>query len=227
MKGLLIVGCGPDGSGKTTQIARLATKLRSQGFAVTQTREPGGCHIGSQMRKILLDADNANLDLRAELLLYGADRAQHVSEIIMPALERGDIVLCDRFRDSTVAYQGARGHRLADIEWVNEFSTRGLVPDLTLLFDLPVEEGLRRSLARHSGCRLEARFELEEIKYHDRVREIFNEIANDNPHRYRVIDSMKSIEEVASDVSDVVDYYLLSQAIAANNDQKDYTISQL
>ena len=181
---------GIEGSGKTTQIGLLAAWLREQGREVVLTREPGGCDIADAVRAILLDSTNSAMKPRTELLLYAAARAQHVEEIVRPALERGAVVLCDRFTDATIAYQGGgRGLDLQLIENLNGVAAGDCRPDLTLLLDLPVEAGLGRALARiaaTSGER-EDRFEQESLAFHHRVREGYLELARREPRRFRVV----------------------------------------
>ena len=182
---------GIEGCGKTTQIRRLADKLTGMGIPVIVTREPGGCPIADTIRGILLDADNRDMKPETELLLYAAARAQHVQQVIRPALESGSTVLCDRFFDATVAYQGY-GRRLDTklIRQLNEVATGGLVPDLTVLLDCPVETGLGRAISRINatdGLR-EERFELESIEFHQRVRDGYLRLAADEPERFTIID---------------------------------------
>ncbi len=190
---------GVEGSGKTTQIRRLAEALRLRGHSVCTTREPGGCPIADAIRSILLDPAHGKMAPRAELLLYAAARAQHVAEVIRPALERGEIVLCDRFTDATIAYQGfGRGLERDLISHLNDLASGGLVPDLTLLLDLPVEEGLRRALERNAlddGMR-EGRFEQEALAFHNRVREGYHHLAA-TESRFRVVDALGPEDEVA------------------------------
>jgi dTMP kinase len=191
---------GPEGSGKTTQLARAADYLRAQGLTVLQTREPGGTPLADRIREVLLDAANTGLTPSAELLLYAAARAQHVVEKIKPALQRGEVVLCDRFADSTLAYQGyARGLDLNLVAQVNLFATGGLEPDLTLLFDLPVEVGLARAGARAKHLpdeQREDRFEREEIAFHQRLRDGYLHLAKAHAERFRVIDAAADVDAV-------------------------------
>ena len=189
--GFFITFEGVEGCGKTTQLRLLKERLEAAGERVTATREPGGCPIADQMRAILLDAGNSAITPLSELLLYAAARAQHVREVIAPALERGEIVLCDRFTDATVAYQGhGRGLDLATIGQLNGLATGGLEPRLTLLIDCPVQVGLSRALARieaGSGAR-EERFELESVRFHERVRAGYLSLAAAFPERFLVVD---------------------------------------
>ena len=189
--GFFITFEGVEGCGKTTQLRLLKERLEAAGERVTATREPGGCPIADQMRAILLDAKNSAITPLSELLLYAAARAQHVREVIVPALERGEIVLCDRFTDATVAYQGhGRGLDLGTIGQLNRLATGGLEPRLTLLIDCPVQIGLSRALARieaGSGAR-EERFELESVRFHERVRAGYLSLAAAFPERFLVVD---------------------------------------
>lgn len=189
--GFFITFEGIEGCGKTTQLRLLKERLEAAGARVTATREPGGCPIADQMRAILLDANNSAITPLAELLLYAAARAQHVQEVIVPALERGFVVLCDRFTDATLAYQGhGRGLDLAVIGQLNGLATGALQPALTVLIDCPVEVGLSRALARieaTSGAR-EERFELESVRFHERVREGYLALAAAFPERFVVVD---------------------------------------
>ena len=182
---------GIEGCGKSTQLLRLADYLRSRGVEVFSTREPGGCPIADQIRAVLLDADNAQMVPSAELLLYAAARAQHVSEMIVPALTRGAIVLCDRFSDATRAYQSfGRGLPRTLIEQLNEIACGDTNPQLTVLIDCPVPVGLGRAKARieaSSGPR-EERFELEAFSFHERVRNGYLTLAAESPDRFVVID---------------------------------------
>lgn len=189
---------GIEGSGKSTQLARLAQQLKTSGHAVTVTREPGGCPIADRVRAILLDAENGALTPMAELLLYAAARAQHVAEIVVPALNAGHIVLCDRFTDATVAYQGyGRGLDHTVIAELNRLATGSLRPDLTVLVDCPVEVGLARAMARINSCQgaREERFELESLQFHQRVRNGYLELAEREKDRCIVIDGSGSITE--------------------------------
>lgn len=173
-QGFFITFEGVEGSGKTTQVRRLADRLRSTGYRVVTTREPGGCPIADAVRSILLNPRHTELVPRAELLLYAAARSQHVDEVIVPALADGAIVLCDRFTAATLAYQGAgRGVDRSLIEHLNRLACEDLKPDLTLLFDLAAEIGLQRALSRNQTQQLdhEGRFECEALAFHQRVRQ--------------------------------------------------------
>ncbi|MBE0502669.1 MAG: dTMP kinase [Desulfuromonadales bacterium] len=205
----LITCEGIEGSGKSTQILNLATHLRNQGREVIVTREPGGCPIADDIRRILLDPANQQLCPTAELLLYAAARAQHVEEVIRPALAKGAIVLCDRYIDATIAYQGfGRGLDLALIDQLNQVASSGLLPDLTLLFDLPVETGLGRALARNAvALENEGRFEAESLAFHQRVRDGYLQGASQSA-RFSIIDATGTPEQVSERMTRRVDAFL-------------------
>lgn len=205
-KGVFITFEGIEGSGKSTQISLLAEYLSANGRLVRLTREPGGTSIGDQIRKILLDPANCGLVPEAELMLYAAGRAQHLSEVIRPALDEGYIVLCDRFSDATLAYQGfGRGLARGVIEWLDRIVTAGMRPDITILLDIDADVGLGRARGRNNLSGLsESRFEDEEIAFHRRVRAGYLALAEEEPGRIRVIDAMRSIGEVQFDIRSVV-----------------------
>ncbi len=185
---------GVEGSGKSTQLARAAAKLRKRGRDVLETREPGGTEIGRKIRDILMDVSHAHLDPAAEWLLLEADRRQHVIETIRPALKRGAFVLCDRYSDSTTAYQAAgRGLDPAAVEFVDAIARDGLPPDLTLVYDMAPGEGLARAHARDGGT---GRFEAAEAGFHERVRLGFLEIARREPGRVRIIPAAGTEDQV-------------------------------
>lgn len=195
---------GGEGSGKTTQIKLAAGWLRERGTPVLATAEPGGTPLGRKIREILLNRGSWTIGAEAELLLFAAARAQHVEEAILPALERGEWVLCDRFADATLAYQGfGRGLDVAFIRTLNDFSAQALKPEMTLLFDLPVEVGLARAKKRVSGVRPDAaedRFEQEERAFHGRIREGYLFLAAAEPERFRIIDGAGSVETIHREV---------------------------
>lgn len=204
---------GIEGSGKTTQLLRLQEHLRNSGHQVAVTREPGGCRIADAIRTLLLDPGNDSIVPQAELLLYSAARAQHVAEFILPALEQGKIVVCDRFADATTVYQGAgRGLDMAQIETVNRFASKGLIPDLTLLLDHPVEEGLQRARLRNRSVSLESegRFEQEPFAFHRRIRQGYLDLAM-REERFRVIDGCGHEDAVAERVAGAVDLFMASR----------------
>lgn len=199
--GYFITFEGVEGSGKTTQIRMLAERLQAHGYRVSVTREPGGCPISDKVRAILLDAENLLMAPLTELLLYAAARAQHVHEVIVPSLERGEIVLCDRYCDATVAYQnGGRGIDRAIIDSLNNLACQGVTPDLTILIDCDPALGLERARQRieaTSGPR-EERFELEALAFHQRVRAAYLELADIGAHRFLVINGDDSIDGISS-----------------------------
>ena len=192
---------GPEGGGKTLQTARLGALLRQQGYPVLQTREPGGTPIGNQVRAILSDLQNTAMRPRTEILLFQASRAQLVEEIIRPHLASGGIVLCDRYADSTLAYQGY-GHQfdLEQLRLLIEFATGGLKPDLTLFLDVEVEEGLRRKVSGGEWNRLDAYA----VEFHQRVRAGFFALAQAEPGRWVRIDAAQAPEEVEAEVRKTV-----------------------
>ena len=198
---------GIEGCGKTTQLQLLAHRLEGRGHLVTITREPGGCPIADQIRSILLDAENRSIVPLAELFLYAAARAQHVSEVVAPALEAGRIVLCDRFTDATIAYQGyGRELDLSVISQLNSLATAGIGPHLTLLLDCPAETGLSRAMSRiesTTGAR-EERFEQESLLFHKRVRDGYLELARKEPKRFVTIDAAAGISETGEAIAAAV-----------------------
>ena len=204
---------GGDGSGKTTQLKALESHLIARGKSCRSTREPGGTSLGEFIRRVLLDVGKPPITSPTELFLYLADRAQHIHEVIAPALERGQIVLCDRHTDSTLAYQGyGRGIDLGLLRSLNDIASRGIKPDLTLLFDCPVEIGLSRTAQRKfqaaSGPN-EDRFEREKIEFHERVRAGFLELARAEPERFRIIDAARPAAEVTQEMKNLIDRELL------------------
>ena len=211
MPGAFITFEGIEGSGKSTQISRLLSYLTEQRLKVTLTREPGGTPIGDQLRKVLLDPANRLLDPTAELLLYAAGRAQHLREVIQPALAEGRIVLCDRFSDATIAYQGyGRGLPVQVIRELDRIVTSGLRPKLTVLLDLPAEAGLGRARGRNTdqGLHGEARFENEGLAFHNRVRNGYLQLAREEPDRIRIVDASRNPDEIQMDVRRVADEVL-------------------
>lgn len=189
---------GPEGSGKSTQISRIATWFREQGRSCVVTKEPGGTPISDRIRAILLDSAATGMDALTELLLYAASRRQHVVEVIRPAIERGEVVFCDRYTDATIAYQGyGRLLDLDRLQTLNAWATGGVKPDLTLLFDLNEEKGLARAHVRNAGMDVdEGRFELEDLRFHRRVREGYLSLAAAEPDRFVTIDADGTIDEV-------------------------------
>lgn len=193
---------GSEGSGKSSQQAQLAEYLRGRGVPLLVTREPGGTEIGEQVRAILSDLKNTAMHPRSEILLFQASRAQLVEQVIRPHLEKGGVVLCDRYADSTIAYQGY-GYQLVDLRVLREivsFATGGLQPDLTLLLDLDVEEGLRRRLHGGEWNRLDAY----ELAFYQRVRQGYHEMARAEPDRWVMIDAGKPPDQVQTAIRSVI-----------------------
>lgn len=200
--GLFIVFEGGEGAGKSTQVAELAGHLRSAGSRVVLTREPGGVPSAEAIRSILLDPNNDQLTDRAEALLFAAARAEHVAHLIRPALQRGDVVICDRFIDSSVAYQGvARDLGVDQVADLSAWATGGLLPDLTIVLDIsPVEGLVRAGNASDSPDRMES----ESLSFHQRVRQAYLDRAAASPARYLVIDANLPADAVAARVSQAV-----------------------
>jgi dTMP kinase len=195
---MLITLEGPEGSGKTSQIRPLTEWLSAQGLVVFSTREPGGTSIGEQIRHVIHDLKNTEMNPRTEALLYQAARAQIVAEVLRPRLEAGEIVICDRYYDSTLAYQGY-GHQvipLDELRQVIRFATGGLTPDLTILLDLEVETGLGRKGSQDEWNRLDAYT----VDFHRRVRAGYHELLRQEPARWRVVDALQSREKVQQDL---------------------------
>ena len=194
---------GPEGSGKTTAVKAAVAKLQELGYEVVQTREPGGTPIAEQIRNVILDKANTTLDPRTEALLYAASRRQHLVEKVWPAIKAGKIVICDRYLDSSLAYQGgARGLGVDNILNVNLFATENTYPDLTLLFDIKPELGLER-IAKNADREVN-RLDLEKIDFHNKVRQTFLDLSKRYPDRYVVIDASKSKEEVQKATMDAI-----------------------
>ena len=197
---------GPEGSGKTTAVNYAVNKLEEMGYQIVRTREPGGTPIAEQIRNVILDKANTAMDKRTEALLYAASRRQHLVEKVWPALKEGKIVICDRYLDSSLAYQGgARGLGIDNILNINLFATENTWPDLTLLFllfDIEPEIGLARIAA--NANREVNRLDLEKLEFHKTVRNTFLELAKRYPERFVIIDASKSQEEVAKATLDVM-----------------------
>lgn len=187
---------GPEGSGKTTAVEAAVKALQEKGYEIVRTREPGGTPIAEQIRNVILDKANTSMDPRTEALLYAASRRQHLVEKVWPALKEGKIVICDRYLDSSLAYQGgARGLGVDKVLNVNLFATENTWPDLTLLFDIKPEVGLARIASNAS--REVNRLDLEKLEFHNKVRDTFLALAKKYPDRYVIIDASQSREEVA------------------------------
>ncbi len=193
---------GPDGSGKSTQINYLAKALRARGYSVVVTREPGGTDISDQVREVIMKMKNTAMHPRTEILLFQASRAQHVEELIRPHLLRGEIVLCDRFADSTMAYQGyGHGTELTILGQIVNFATGGLKPDLTILFDIDVEDGLNR---RQSSGGEWNRLDDYQLAFHRRVRDGYLKMAAAEPRRWLILNASLDRDEVKSNLIDSV-----------------------
>ncbi len=198
MKGFFITIEGPEGAGKTTQISLLKEYLETKGYKVVLTREPGGTPIAESLRQILKyhDGDEVISD-KAELLLFAAGRSQHITNVIKPAVEKGQIILCDRFVDSTTAYQGyARGQNLEKLKMINEYSIGDNMPILTLLLDLTTETSYKRTNKRIDNEGDVDRFETAGFAFHEKVRNGFLEIAHNAPKRVKIIDADNNIENI-------------------------------
>jgi len=213
---LFITFEGVEGSGKTTQIKRLKKYLKQKRIPCFNTREPGGTPIGEKIRKILLNRDHREMVPLAELFLYEAARAQHVREMVNPLLKKRGVILCDRFCDASVAYQG--NGRKVDLRLVgelNRIASEGVRPDMTLLLDCPSDVGLERALRRNQQKRSnkEDRFEREKIRFHYRVRRGYLSIAKKEPHRVKVIDTRQGEEKVFEEIRKAVDELLGSRGV--------------
>jgi len=206
---------GPEGSGKSTQARILSARLRSMGLDALDSVEPGGTPIGMQIRRVLLDSKNHDLCPTAELLLMFAARAQNVDQWILPALAAGRIVISDRFTDSTLVYQGvARGLGAEVVYDVDRIACRGLTPDLTLVIDIDTETGLARAHKRSAQTGdIETRLDQESLAFHRKVRAAYHQLAEDEPHRVRLIDGNRTEAEVAADV-----WRAVEPLIAANKE---------
>lgn len=211
-KGLFITFEGVEGCGKTTQVKMISDRLTAMGYQIVLTREPGGCPIANKIRGILLDAENVALVPKTELLLYAASRAQHIAEVIQPALDKGYIVLCDRYADSTTSYQGyGRGLDMELIKQLRDIATGGLNPVATVLYDLDPVIGVNRSMKRlnaSSGAD-ESRFEQEAMAFHQRVRSGFLDMAEQEPERFVIVEGAngeyeKNIEEMHEETFDKI-----------------------
>jgi dTMP kinase len=188
---------GPEGSGKTSQIKAAAEFLRQAGYSIVTTREPGGTAIGDQIRTVLMNLENTSLHPRAEILLFLAARAQHVEELIRPQTKAGQVVLCDRFSDSTLAYQGyGHDYDLGLLRRLLDFSTNGLWPDLTLLLDVDPAVGLARKRSSSEWTRMDALT----LAFHQRVRTGFLELAQSEPQRWTVLDASRPLDQVQADI---------------------------
>lgn len=202
-RGLFITFEGPDGSGKTTQIDRLKTFIENKGYDAILTREPGGTAIGEKLREIVLDKNYMEMDYMTEALLYAAARAQHVAQVIKPALEAGRTVICDRFMDSSIVYQGY-GRKLGDcVRIINEYAVRGCFPDITFLLKVDPEIGKGRIKTDDQD-----RLELEKLDYHKEVFQAYEELEKKYPERMIGIDAGRSIDEISREIQEHIDRLL-------------------
>ncbi len=218
-QGIFITFEGIEGCGKSTQAKRLGKALVRMGIAHVMTLEPGGTAIGRHVRRVLLDSRNKALMPLAELMLYAADRAQHVQEIIKPALRTGKWVICDRFSDATVVYQGAaRGQDRNLIRLLNKVVTQGIRPHLTFLLDCPVEVGLRRALGRN--MKGQDRFEKEAVSFHLKVREGYLDLARKDKKRFVILDAKASRKEIEAEIIRHVDRFLRRNGIAESREHR-------
>ena len=194
---------GPEGSGKTTVLNQI-NKLLSENYNVISTREPGGVSTGEEIRNILLDGEN--IDIRTEALLFAASRREHLVEKVIPALKNNKVVLCDRYIDSSLAYQGhARGIGIEEVKKINEFAINGLYPDLTIYLDIDAEVGRERILKNQ---RSQNRLDKETLTFHQKVIEGYKTLIKTNPERFKVIDATQNIESVVSDTYEIILSYL-------------------
>jgi dTMP kinase len=207
---------GIEGCGKTTQVELLATFLSQRGIPHLVTREPGGTRLGELIRKMLLDPGNNEMEPLTELFLYAADRAQHVAQVIRPALKARQWLICDRFADATTVYQGyARDQDLVFIQQLNQWATQGLWPNLSLLLDCPVEVGLNRARRRIENSALEGRedrFEQQALTFHQKVRDGYLELAAQHPERFKILDATMELERLHEEIVTIVEPYLEQQS---------------
>ncbi|OCA80702.1 dTMP kinase [Bacillus sp. FJAT-27225] len=206
-KGLFITIEGPEGAGKSTVAAMIAEHLIKSGYDAVLTREPGGIDIAEQIRKVILKPENTAMDPRTEALLYAAARRQHLIEKVMPALKRGSIVICDRFIDSSLAYQGhARGLGIHEVYNINEFAIESMMPNLTIYFDIEPQKGLKR-IAKHKDREVN-RLDLEELSFHSKVREGYLILLKQFPERIKKVDASLELEDVFHSAKGIIDSIL-------------------
>ena len=219
---LFITFEGPDGSGKSTQIELVADYLRQRDYQVYCTREPGGTPIGNQIRDVLHNVSNVEMTSRAEILLYSASRAQLVEQVIQPHLAQGYIVLCDRYADSTYAYQGyGRQLDFGALQMITRFATQNLRPDLTIYLDLDVEEGLERKVAASSAGKGEwNRMDQLDLAFHRRVRSGYLEMAQAEPERWLVVDATVSVEEIKRIICSRLEKIIGADQSASGSDER-------
>lgn len=209
MAGLFITVEGPDGAGKSSLVKRITPWIQSAlSVPLVITREPGGSEIAEEIREILLSPEHTAMDDRAEALLLAAGRRQHIVEKIIPALKRNEVVLCDRFVDSSIAYQGhARGIGMKEVAEINQFATEGLTPDLTLYLDVDATVGLNRIKDKKSN-RTQDRLELEAVTFHEKVREAYHQLAKENTNRFVTVDASQTEEAVLTNCWHIVEQKL-------------------
>ncbi|HBM75598.1 MAG TPA: dTMP kinase [Clostridiaceae bacterium] len=207
-KGYFISIEGSDGSGKSTQIKLMKEYFASKGFEVVESREPGGTRIGEKVRNIILDNENVEMSPVTEALLYAASRAQHVTEVIRPCLKQGKVIICDRYIDSSIAYQGVgRGLGIDVVSKINSVAIQGIMPDLTVFFDIDPEVALNRKIEDGKADRLE----LEKLEFHKKVYKGYKQIASTNS-RIKIIDASRSVMEIHKDVVNIIDEFLLKRS---------------
>ncbi|WP_077248006.1 dTMP kinase [Bacillus sp. FJAT-27986] len=206
-RGVFITVEGPEGAGKTTVLARVGEQLEKEGYSIVLTREPGGIPIAEQIRQVILNPDHTEMDSRTEALLYAAARRQHLMEKVVPALNKGCIVLCDRFVDSSLAYQGyARGLGIEEVREINRFAIQDTMPELTLFFMIDPEIGLRR-IENHKSREIN-RLDLEKLNFHQKVYEGYQLLIKNEPDRIKVIDANQSFEEVYQETLQQIRTYI-------------------
>ncbi|MBA4537467.1 dTMP kinase [Bacillus aquiflavi] len=211
-KGIFITVEGPEGAGKTTIFRKLGEYLLEEGYQVLMTREPGGIAIAEQIREVILDKENTTMDARTEALLYAAARRQHLVEKVKPALESREIVLSDRFIDSSLAYQGyARGLGINEVLSINQFAIGDMMPDLTLYFDIEPEIGLER-ISLHKGREIN-RLDLEKLEFHKKVHEGYHILLNQFSERIVKIDASKAVEEVYNETKTILMNFIESHSL--------------
>ncbi|MED2945035.1 dTMP kinase [Bacillus swezeyi] len=204
MSGLFITFEGPEGAGKTTVLQAAAQELMKNGHSVLTTREPGGIDISEQIREVILNPKNTGMDPKTEALLYAAARRQHLIEKVKPALDEGKIVLCDRFIDSSLAYQGyARGLGIDEVLSINQFAIAGMMPNATIYFAIDPEEGIKRIHANRA--REKNRLDLEQINFHKLVQEGYQEVISRFPERFRTVDASQTIDHVIKRVNEMIE----------------------
>lgn len=206
-RGVFITVEGPEGAGKTTVLARVGEQLEKEGYSIVLTREPGGIPIAEQIRQVILNPDHTEMDSRTEALLYAAARRQHLMEKVVPALNKGCIVLCDRFVDSSLAYQGyARGLGIEEVREINRFAIQDTMPELTLFFMIDPEIGLKR-IENHKSREIN-RLDLEKLNFHQKVYEGYQLLVKNEPDRIKIIDANQSFEEVYQETLQQIRTYI-------------------